>query len=100
MQNRKLNKIRTVLAVLLMAFSIFSVAYISLEKNHDCSGDDCPICYVINVAEQNLKLLSFAAFFSVIIRHFSTYKKSILKFTRYTYLKSYTLISQKIRLND
>lgn len=100
MQNRRLNRLRTVLAVLFMAFTIFSVAYISLEKNHDCSGNDCAICFVMDVAEQNLKLLSFAVAIAAFARQFFNFKKQTFSFAKNTYFKSISLISQKIRLND
>lgn len=56
--NKKLDKIRIILAILLIASTIFSIAYTSLERNHNCSGHDCIICFVIHIAEQNIKLLS------------------------------------------
>ncbi len=99
MQN-KINKLRTFLAVLLLVFSIFSVAYIALEKNHHCEGDDCPVCLVISIAEQNIKLLSFGAIFKASCNYFCIFKKSIFASVKNTYLKSNTLVSQKIRLND
>lgn len=100
MQNRKINKLRTVLAVILLVFSIFSVAAISLEKNHQCSGENCPVCFVIAVAEQNLKLLSLIAVFTVIKISDFSFRKSVLILSKKFLIKSNTLISQKIRIND
>lgn len=56
----KLNRLRAVLAAVFIAFTVFSVFFTAAEAGHDCSGDDCPICFVIQLAEQNVKLLSLA----------------------------------------
>lgn len=100
MQNKKLNKVRIALAVLLLVFSIFSVINIALERNHECSGENCPICFVISTAEQNLKLLSLIAVFAATSPLFIALNKSVLISSKIPLIKSNTLISQKIRIND
>lgn len=100
MQKSKLNFFKTVLAVLLLTFSIFSVAVIALKNNHECSEDNCPICFVINVAEQNLKLLSLTGLSVAVLRHFNVFRAPFFNSQKITYLKSNTLIAQKVRLND
>ena len=100
MQNKKLNKVRIALAVLLLVFSIFSVINIGLERNHECSGENCPICFVISTVEQNLKLLSLIAVFAATSHLFIALNKSVLISSKITLIKSNTLISQKIRIND
>ena len=100
MQNKKLNKVRIALAVLLLVFSIFSVINIALERNHECSGENCPICFVISTVEQNLKLLSLTAVFAATSPLFIASNKSVLISSKILLIKSNTLISQKIRIND
>lgn len=100
MQNKKLNKVRIALAVLLLVFSIFSVINIALERNHECSGENCPICFVISTVEQNLKLLSLIAVFAATSSLFIASNKSVLISSKIPLIKSNTLISQKIRIND
>ena len=100
MQNKKLNKVRIALAVLLLVFSIFSVINIALERNHECSGENCPICFVISTVEQNLKLLSLIAVFAATSPLFIALNKSVLISSKIPLIKSNTLISQKIRIND
>ena len=34
-----------------------SFFYIAKEENHNCTGEDCPVCACIHQAEQNLKKL-------------------------------------------
>lgn len=100
MQNKKLNKVQIALAVLLLVFSIFSVINIALERNHECSGENCPICFVISTVEQNLKLLSLTAVFAATSPLFIALNKSVLISSKIPLIKSNTLISQKIRIND
>ncbi|MBQ0052064.1 MAG: hypothetical protein KBT11_08390 [Treponema sp.] len=100
MQNTRLNRLRTALAVLLLAFSIFSVATVTLEKNHECSGEDCSICFVITVAKQSLNLLSLIAVFVVARACFIASKKTNSILFKSSLIKSNTLISQKTRIND
>lgn len=43
-----------------MAFLFVMLAsffYIAKEENHNCTGEDCPVCACIHQAEQNLKNL-------------------------------------------
>lgn len=100
MQNSRLNKIRTALAAILLAFTVFSVSFSAMEHNHECSGEDCAICYVIQVAEQNLKLLKITAAFIAILTFTSFYKNKNFTIIKNYSLNTQTLISNKIRLND
>lgn len=49
------------LALILLALTLFSISLPSAEANHNCTGEDCAICFVIHVAEENLKLLKITA---------------------------------------
>ena len=100
MQSKKLDSRKAFLAVILLAFTIFSVLYQSHEMYHDCSGDGCQICYVLQVCEQNIKLLSLAFAFAVVFSAFVHIKISTVFLGRKINFVKSTLISQKIRLND
>lgn len=91
---------KRILAVMLVIFTIFSLLFSAVEVNHDCSGEDCPICFVIEVTESNLKLLHFAlAVF--ILSQFVKFTSNKIQFSsKKSIFKSNTLISQKIRIND
>ena len=44
---------------LLVVFAVFfSAMFILAEADHDCSGEDCPVCRIIMLAEESLKKLS------------------------------------------
>lgn len=96
----KLNRLRAVFAAVFIAFTVFSLVFAAAEAGHDCSGDDCPICFVIQVAGQNVKLLSLAlcaagAFFAR--RYFA--EKLSFKNSYQTFFNN-SLISLKTRLNN
>lgn len=96
----KLNRLRAVLTAVFIAFTVFSVFFVAAEAGHDCSGDDCPICFVIQVAEQNVKLLSLAlcAAGVSLVRHCFALKLSFKNSYQTSFNNS--LISLKTRLNN
>lgn len=96
----KLNRLRAVLTAVFIAFTVFSVFFVAAEAGHDCSGDDCPICFEIQVAEQNVKLLSLAlcAAGVSLARHCFASKISFKNSYQTSFNNS--LISLKTRLNN
>ncbi len=49
-----------VLCALLLMVMVFSSLFIVFEHDHDCSGDDCPICVLLQQAEKNVTCLGEA----------------------------------------
>ena len=45
-------------AVIISAVLIFGVLFTAVEADHDCMGEDCPVCAVINLFVNALKSLS------------------------------------------
>lgn len=99
MQNSKLNKLRTVLAVLMMLMTIFSFVYIASEAKHHCTGENCPICFVIQVIKTNFGGLILVFVASRILRHFAESKKIAFSSIKIAYISN-TLFLLKTRLND
>ena len=101
MQNSKLNKLRTVLSVLLLIFTIFSVTLSVTGTGHEirCMEDNCPICFAIQVVKANLGglILFFTTF--EIVRHFTESKKIAFSSINKAYFSN-TLFLLKTRLND
>ena len=96
----KFNRLRAVFAALFIAFTVFSVFFAAAEAGHDCSGDDCPICFVIHVAEQNVKLLSLALCTAgVSLARHCIASKIPFKNSYQTFFNN-SLISLKTRLNN
>lgn len=55
------KKIAILLAATAASVLILSVAYIAAEANHDCAGDDCPVCVCIEQCLNNLRTLGTAS---------------------------------------
>ena len=77
-----------------------STAYIVHEADHDCSGEDCPICRMIVV---NIKLLSSLglAVIALLVLLFQLSGQAVRsRRDQHTRFFSGTLVSWKIRLDD
>ncbi len=101
MQNSSLNKLRTVLSVLLLIFTIFSVTLAAKEAGHEsfCTEDNCPICLVIQLVKTNLKLLVLTSAVIAVFHHFEKSEKLTLSSISNTNIQN-SLFSLKTRLND
>lgn len=57
-------KKRILIAVAFAAFVLFAVMASALviahEADHDCAGDDCPVCAAIAICQNTLKTLGYA----------------------------------------
>ncbi len=51
--------ISVVLAFMLVFSLLFSTVYIAVESDHDCSGEDCPICFSLVQCEEISRLFKF-----------------------------------------
>ena len=49
MMTKKKRIISLVVAAAVLFVMLYSALYIAAEANHDCVGENCPICYQINV---------------------------------------------------
>ncbi|MCC8016678.1 MAG: hypothetical protein LIO43_04835 [Clostridiales bacterium] len=87
------------LAVIVFVVMLYSALYIAAEADHDCVGDNCPICAQINVCQNTLKNLSLAVCAAVFAAAFTyTLCRSISACADIT--PSYTLVSLKVKLSD
>lgn len=100
MQKSRINRFRTAFAILFLAFTLYSIFFITHEAHHECSGEDCPICFMMQMAEQNLKLLRYVLFSASVSYLFFRALNNNLSIFCESVLNPTTLISQKIRLND
>lgn len=57
MNNDFTKKIAAFLAAAAAGVLVLSVAYVVREANHDCIGDDCPVCICIEQCLNNLRTL-------------------------------------------
>ncbi len=87
------------LAMAVLFFVLFSVFFIAHEADHDCSGDGCPVCALIQMCEDNIRQLGSgtAASAAVSVLVFLTLAMPV--FTAFAINVS-TPVSRKIRLNN
>ena len=87
------------LAVTVLFVMLYSALFIAAEADHDCVGENCPICYQINVCQNTLKNLSLAvsaaafaaAFTYTLCREFLTCADCIHR---------NSLVALKVKLSD
>lgn len=96
-KKKKIAAILLAVAVLLVV--LYSALFIAAETNHDCTGENCPICYQINVCQNALKNLSSAVCTAILTAAFiHTLCKNILICRNF--VQNYTLVSLKVKLSD
>ena len=73
--------------------------YIVKEENHNCTGEDCPICTNIHQAEQTLRNLGTGTVIHATVNPVPF--MLVLAIAGQAFVVSNTsLVSQKLRLND
>lgn len=92
-----------VLAAALTAALLFlllsSALYIAMEAEHDCTGDDCPICCRLAVCENAMKLLGQAAGL-VLFAAAAAVSASALPSAAKKAARAVSLVSLKVKLSD
>ena len=88
-----------IMGLMMLFIVLFSVFYIAAETDHDCCGEDCPICACIHQCENTLRGIDdgtsarFAAFAPVII----VLLAAVFVIAA---VSQDTLVSRKVRLNN
>ncbi len=96
---RKKRILALLIAAAVFFVMIFSALYIAAESNHNCIGENCPICCQINACRNTLKNLSSAVFTAAFAAAFTYFLcRSISACTNIT--PSFTLVSLKVKLTD
>ena len=85
-----------------MAFLFVMLAsffYIAKEENHNCTGEDCPVCACIHRAEQTLKQIGTGS--SETAGAFAPQFPLVVAFLCLPlFVPVASLISQKVRMNN
>ena len=96
---KKKRSAALLLAVTVLFVMLYSALFIAAEADHDCVGENCPICYQINVCQNTLKNLSLAVSAAAFAAAFTyTLCRGISVCT--DCVQSYTLVSLKVKLSD
>ncbi len=98
-QNTFLSSISLFLVAMLLIGMLFSAFFIAAEHDHHCQGEDCPICQIVAICESIVNNLSTGLFiYAVALLTFLFISPVLLSSS--CNLKTPTLISQKVRLNN
>lgn len=97
--NKSKKIIACVVTLMILSLLLFSSILIIKNIDHDCLGDDCPICHFIHDIEHVLKNLDngkavWSSSLFKILFYFN-----LITFISYSVLKR-TLILEKVRLNN
>ena len=96
---KKKRIIAILLAVTVFFVMLYSALFIVVHAEHDCVGENCPICYQIDVCQNALKNLSLAVSAAAFAAAFTyTLCRSISSCA--AVIPSYTLVSLKVKLTD
>lgn len=96
--NTKKKRVFSMAVCILFLFVIFaSLFYIIKEENHNCTGEDCPVCANIHQAEQSLKNIGNGTI--TIVKPVCVFF-TLLIIGQFLLASSTSLVSQKVRLND
>ena len=85
------------LTVLLVILS--SVFFIAIEADHDCIGDDCPICYQIGVCENTLKSIGQAVIVVVIAAFIGLFSSAMPSFIKKMAFNT-SLVTLRVKLSN
>ena len=96
---KKFRFLTGLLAAVLAVVMLSSAAYIAVEADHDCSGEDCAICHQISTCENLLRSMGLAGAAAAITAAF-TYAlcKAVLPCTETN--GTLTLVSLKVKLSN
>lgn len=95
-----MRKITSLTMIIIVFFVVvLSTFYIAHEYHHDCDGDECPICILIEQCENTLKQIKdgISSGFRFIMPLFFVMTQLLYCVT---YIISETLVSNKIRMNN
>lgn len=95
-QRRSTLSIIAALAVLFVV--LISSFFVAEETNHDCTGEDCPICYEISVCQETVRKLTVVGVVFAAILLLSVCVELPVAQSRPAVCR--TLISLKVKLSD
>ena len=95
-QRRSVSSLAAVFVVIFV--ELISSFLVAAETNHDCTGEDCPICYEISVCQETVRKLTFACAVFAAILLLSVC--IVLPVAQGRPAVCHTLISLKVKLSD
>lgn len=103
MNNKTNTNRRSVLAIVLCVCLImvisFSYLYIFTHSNHHCTGNECPVCEQIHIAEHMIEQIKSAIINLAVLISAVFFVCHLVKMA-YILVENDTLVKQKVRLNN
>ncbi len=103
MRNSSTSKVLRITAgimgLMMLVLVLFSAFYIAAEADHDCCGEDCPICACIHQCENTLRGIGDGA----AVRSAAVAPAILILFAAAFVIAAVsqdTLVSRKVRLNN
>ncbi len=96
---KRQKKTALVMCILFIVVTFACLFYIEKELNHECKGEDCPVCACIQQAQQMLKKLSTGMAVSQAAGLIVVAAVSVA-FTWSLFIIKNSPIRQKVRLNN
>ena len=56
-RNSMMETLVAVLGIAMLVVVLFSAVFVAAETFHDCQGDECPVCEILQQCENNLNQL-------------------------------------------
>lgn len=92
------SRMKKIIVFIFLTIVLFNFVFVLIEYNHDCTHtNDCPICLLIQKANDNLNSLATATIFLMFIFFCILIKNYIIK---NVVVKTLTLINLKVRMNN
>ncbi|MCR4739541.1 MAG: hypothetical protein K5886_04680 [Lachnospiraceae bacterium] len=88
-----------IMTFIMLVLVLFSSLFIALHADHDCTGEDCPICACIQQCENNIRgagsdITAASAVIMYVLAAFSLMSFAVSSF------QPDTPVSVKVRLNN
>ena len=88
-----------VLAVLFALTILTSSVFIISHADHDCTGEDCPICEQVYACAQSLKNLVAAVAAMMVMLAFRFAAQAVMEQAKYAYIP-HTPVNLKVKLSN
>lgn len=98
-EGRTEKRIGLAVAAALMAVILFSALFRLFEADHDCAGDDCPICACIQQCELILNQFTNGVVAQAAVAVAVSLLVLAVAISAYTFIQA-TPVSRKVQLNN
>lgn len=87
------------LALTVIVAMLFSVSYIAIEADHDCTGENCLTCCQISACENTLKSIGNAVLVVILAAFIGILMLTLPSFTKKMAFNT-SLVTLKVKLSD